>query len=460
MDNETKIKLGASLAFATGLAYMTLNSQLNASSQACTTSTLPIDCKWLDEDAFRVFSALADTFFPEYDETYITIEHIRDALNVVNPGLYEKMEQLNGSNNNSMEIIHKHRDMLCKGAISSNIDCLAVMALQNNTSPTDQTQLYGLFKAMSTSVGCGVLTGNFVPFQYLSLENREIAVRKLRDSIIPELRAAFQSVKRLCGSLFLAFREEGNENMIWDHLEYTPQHTINPIGNYYQIPESPINNMNSNSNSTDYGNKIGVHPKVAPPAVISRLLNESVASSNNDTNNNTSGETITLETDVVVVGSGAGGGMIAAELAKSGYNVIVLEKSGYYTPQDDFCRWRELEAFGKTFEKGGLCATKDGHIAILAGACVGGGTTVNWSASFRTPEYILKEWDKSCGGGSCFRYVCICLFLYSCMVLYGVVWYCIFVLLVCNIPTLISPPPCMVLYGIVYLYCLYVIYLH
>ena len=44
------------------------------------------------------------------------------------------------------------------------------------------------------------------------------------------------------------------------------------------------------------------------------------------------------------------------------------------------------------YENGGLVTSEDGNIAILAGSCIGGGTTVNWSASFRTPYYVLNDW--------------------------------------------------------------------
>jgi len=59
---------------------------------------------------------------------------------------------------------------------------------------------------------------------------------------------------------------------------------------------------------------------------------------------------------------------------------------------EQFRSWTEVEAFQQVYERGGLCATKDANIVVLAGSCVGGGTTVNWSASFRTPDYVRREW--------------------------------------------------------------------
>ena len=48
----------------------------------------------------------------------------------------------------------------------------------------------------------------------------------------------------------------------------------------------------------------------------------------------------------------------------------------------------------RTFERKGALTSQDGAVSIFAGSCLGGGTTVNWSASFRTPDYILEEWAQ------------------------------------------------------------------
>ena len=118
------------------------------------------------------------------------------------------------------------------------------------------------------------------------------------------------------------------------------------------------------------------------------------STTSSDTTDTTADASDVLEADVVIVGSGSGGGMVASELAKSGLSVLVLEKGGYFRPAE-FKAWRESEAFLHTFEKGGLCSTVDGNVLVLAGSCVGGGSTINWSASFRTPDMVRQDWVDS-----------------------------------------------------------------
>ena len=84
-----------------------------------------------------------------------------------------------------------------------------------------------------------------------------------------------------------------------------------------------------------------------------------------------------------VVGSGAGGGVIAAELQQGGRSVVVLEMGGYRNESD----FNQLELPGmlELYLGGGLAASEDGSIAILAGSTLGGGTVVNYMNCIRTP---------------------------------------------------------------------------
>ena len=106
-------------------------------------------------------------------------------------------------------------------------------------------------------------------------------------------------------------------------------------------------------------------------------------------------EPMTLEADVVVVGSGAGGGVTAATLAAAGKAVIVLE-AGPFVDE----RWmptNELDAFDRLYLDHGLLATWDGSVTMLSGTGVGGGTLVNWMTCIAAPEAVRAEWTKEHG---------------------------------------------------------------
>ncbi|MDI9244110.1 GMC family oxidoreductase [Marinobacter sp. CHS3-4] len=103
----------------------------------------------------------------------------------------------------------------------------------------------------------------------------------------------------------------------------------------------------------------------------------------------------THEADVVVIGTGAGGGTTAEILAKSGLSVILVEEGRLYH-QKDF-KMNELDAYASLYQEGMSRVTRDGAIAILQGRCVGGSTTVNWTSSFRTPEPTLNHWASQFG---------------------------------------------------------------
>jgi len=102
-----------------------------------------------------------------------------------------------------------------------------------------------------------------------------------------------------------------------------------------------------------------------------------------------------IECDVVIVGSGAGGGTAAEALTLAGLNVLMIEE-GPFKSSTDF-RMRERDAYPQLYQESAGRQTKDKSITILQGRAVGGSTTVNWTSSFRTPPATLQHWEKFWG---------------------------------------------------------------
>jgi hypothetical protein len=99
-----------------------------------------------------------------------------------------------------------------------------------------------------------------------------------------------------------------------------------------------------------------------------------------------------LEADVIIIGTGAGGGTTAEILANAGLKVLMLEE-GPLKSSDDF-RMDEREAYRDLYQESAGRMSKDGAMSILQGRCVGGTTVINWTSSFRTPEPTLQHWGQ------------------------------------------------------------------
>ncbi len=99
--------------------------------------------------------------------------------------------------------------------------------------------------------------------------------------------------------------------------------------------------------------------------------------------------------DVVIVGSGAGGGVAAEILTQSGLRVAIVEEGPLKTQQD--FKLNEASAYPDLYQEAASRKTIDKSIAILQGRSVGGSTTVNWTSSFRTPPQVLNYWQSEFG---------------------------------------------------------------
>lgn len=103
-----------------------------------------------------------------------------------------------------------------------------------------------------------------------------------------------------------------------------------------------------------------------------------------------SSPSLIIQCDAVVVGSGSGGGVVAGVLAMAGYKVLVLEKGNYHARKN--LTLLEGPAMDQMYLSGGLVATEDMGVLVLAGSTVGGGSTINWAASVPTPQHVINEW--------------------------------------------------------------------
>jgi len=100
--------------------------------------------------------------------------------------------------------------------------------------------------------------------------------------------------------------------------------------------------------------------------------------------------------DVVVVGSGAGGGVIAGELAEKGRDVLLLELGSHHTAAS-FMRWESRAAMELMWPLRFAFAANGDVVAFLAGRCVGGTTTINTKVALRLHEKDVAKWHGATG---------------------------------------------------------------
>jgi long-chain-alcohol oxidase len=219
-----------------------------------------------------------------------------------------------------------------------------IAALPHRADRADVTRLLAVLENRMVNL---ILTGLPLPFSRMSVTQRERYLRAWATSRLPLRRKAFQALKRMATVVYYTSRDPaGRANPSWSKLGYP-----GPLG--------------------------------SPAATRKRITPLEISA---DT---------TLQCDVVIVGSGAGGGVMAGELAGHGLDVVVVEKGGYYDT-GDFTHY-EGEMLSRLYDGGGLLTSDDLGLVILQGSCLGGGTLVNYSTSFRTPDAVREQWSRAHG---------------------------------------------------------------
>ncbi len=103
-----------------------------------------------------------------------------------------------------------------------------------------------------------------------------------------------------------------------------------------------------------------------------------------------------IEADVCIIGTGAGGAPMAAELAKAGMKVVILEEGGRFDLSD--FKGDPVQRCKKMYREAGLTTTIGvPTILVPTGRAIGGTTTINSGTCFRTPDVVFKKWQENYG---------------------------------------------------------------
>lgn len=221
----------------------------------------------------------------------------------------------------------------------------ALKTALSRLAPHKLAKIRDLLRLLAGPALAFALTGSPRSIVARDLAGRERLLRAMADSPIAQLRTGFQVFKRLCTFVAYAATDEAGKNPLWASIGYPG-------------PRSDARDARDPPTASDVADGI--------------------------------------ECDVVVVGSGAGGGVAAALFAQAGRRVVVLEAG----PPAALVAagQREADAFGSLYLESGLAASDDLGVSVLAGACVGGGTTVNWCTSLRLTDKVAQQWSDASGG--------------------------------------------------------------
>jgi choline dehydrogenase-like flavoprotein len=221
-------------------------------------------------------------------------------------------------------------------------------AVVDGLAAAPRREFGSLLRAVESPLTNLFLTGRPVRFSALDAGARERYLLGWATSRLAVKRRGFQAVKRLGAGLYFSRPLAGGSHPLWSRIHYAP-----PL-----LPD-------------DVRDPLADVAPVRPD------------------------QEVEVSADVCVIGSGAGGAVVAARLAAAGRRVVVLE-SGAWFPRAKYPR-TEGEAFDRLFVGRGVVPTRDSAISILAGTTVGGSTAINWMTCLPPLPAARREWAREAG---------------------------------------------------------------
>ncbi|KAH7357011.1 hypothetical protein BKA65DRAFT_495950 [Rhexocercosporidium sp. MPI-PUGE-AT-0058] len=212
-----------------------------------------------------------------------------------------------------------------------------------------------LLSGLNTRVGSLLFTSSITPFHEQPITTRTQILNSWRTSRIPALQAAYKQVTFVAKNLWVktspSFYPISGFPKVPDHYK-SGQHFE------YQFEQFGRSGIQSGRGGMEDGSEV-------------------------------------FETDVLIVGSGCGGAVCAKNLAEAGHQVLVVDRSYYFSPSQ--LPMSEKDGGIHLYLDGGVVSSDDASITVIAGSNWGGGGTVNWSASLQPQLFVRNEWSKDRG---------------------------------------------------------------
>ncbi|KAJ7541205.1 hypothetical protein O6H91_10G050000 [Diphasiastrum complanatum] len=344
-----------------------------------------------NSDQIRVLGAICDTFVPSLPVEALNATFMVRTKAVDAYCSEEDVDALYRTSASDLKIPEEVAGMIFKWLKPHLVYSLGII-------------LWLLSTRIGTLMLCGSLsfTEHFPyiqSFPKLSNHKKEQVLLGWKRSSISAFQSLFKILKSFCLWNFYATADENGENQVWKAIGFCKA-TMQSLQSKSIDSQQQDSGMCRSSYESVLKSRVfdadaGVkalhqfltHVGCSPLEDLSCL----VASCNNPVLN----EDIGIKSDVVVVGSGSGGAVIAGALAQKGYSVLVVEKGKYFSERD--LSLLEGPTIQSMYEGGGMMGTEDGGVNILAGSTLGGGSAVNWSASICTPRHVLREWAEDHG---------------------------------------------------------------
>ncbi|PWY98614.1 long-chain fatty alcohol dehydrogenase [Testicularia cyperi] len=239
------------------------------------------------------------------------------------------------------------------------LDCAATQVKSSlSTKVAGDINLF--LSLLSTRPGTLALTGHVGPFPDLDRATREKILFGWFTSRITLFRKASAGLK---GIIMLVYYR--NHQPAWEAIGY-------PDGR-----------------ADDWSRSFEDRPSEdAKPLYDYKFENDKIAGQPSNTE-------IIVDTEVLVIGSGSGGGVAGSYLAQRGVRTLIVDKGIYLRPEQVV--GREDQGYGLLYESRGIMPSEDGSINVLAGSGFGGGSTINWSASLKPRHFARRAWAEKYG---------------------------------------------------------------